>query len=283
MTYRPQVKSPRSGRGHQKTQHDKAKARRDKHFSGRRDADEEDTTPSKDQAVEKTLNSLRGLGSQKFALSPFSQYYDDWLINLRKILSVFESNPSVNADDKFIDERSRILAGIESELVQQRLGDAKLDEKLKILSEKNHLLAKTDADYAAETRELKRKRNAEIENLAKTVSDLEKQLDEVNKIKTSLFGVFSKKAKARKQAEAAAKVTSANKELEMAIQNFAVEQEKLHDDYEKRKQAIIGEVQLLERETEEQDTDNSLQYRQVACESLIEAVNSLLERKTQTN
>ena len=283
MTYRPQVKSSRSGRGHQKTQHDKVKDRKHKHLSGRRDAVEETSTPSKDEAVEKTLKSLRGLGSQNFGLSPFTQYFDDWLINLREVLSVFESSPSVNADDKFMEERSRILAGIEGDLVQKRLEEAEFEERMKIRSDKNHLLAKTDADYASEARELKRKRNTEIENQTKTVSDLEKQLDEISKIKTSFFGVLSKKAKAQKRAETAGKLSSAKKELEMTIHDFAIEQEKLHDEHKRKKQKTIEEIQLLENEIEEKEVDNSLQYRQAACEALIEAVNSLLQRKTQTN
>jgi hypothetical protein len=43
--------------------------------------------------VEKTLGKLHGLGSQKFAVSPFSQYFDDWLLNVREVLSEFESTP----------------------------------------------------------------------------------------------------------------------------------------------------------------------------------------------
>ena len=275
------MKSSRSGRGHQKTQHDKMKGKKQKQLLSHRDAREEISKLTKEEAVEKTLNSLRGLGNQKFALSPFSQYFDDWLVNLREVLSVFESNPLIKADDKFIDKRSRILAGIESELTQERLGEAVLGEELKVRSEKNHLLAEIDTDYAAETREIKWKRNTEIESLRKFVGDLEKELDGISKMKTSFFGSFSKKAKAKKHAETAAKLGSAKKELEMAIQNFAVEQEKLHDEYEKKKQKTIEEVQALEKEIEKQETDNSIQHRQAACESLIEAISEFLGRQTQ--
>jgi len=279
MGFRPQVKSSRSGRGHQKTHHDKTKVRKQRYPSSNRYAGEETNVPTREETVEKTLKMLRSLGNQKFALSPFSQYFDDWLINLREALSVFESNSMVNTDGKFIDERTRILAGIESELIRERLDEAAVRDKLKDRSEKNHLLASIDTEYAAETREVKRKRSAEIENLTKNVSDLEKKLDEISKTKTSFFGSFSKKNKARKQAEVVGKLGSAKKELEMAIQNFAIEQEKIHDEYEKKKQETIIKIQALNTEIEKQETDNSLQYRQATCESLVEALTSFLERK----
>jgi hypothetical protein len=280
MSYRPQVKSSRSGRGHQKTQRDKNK-RKQKHPSGYGDTRDEIALP-KEEAVEKTVNSLRGLGSQKFALSPFSQYFDDWLVNLREILSVFESNPSVSVDDMFINDRSRILAGIEGELNRKRSDETELEKKMKSRSEKNHLLAQLDADYAAETRGIQQKRNVEIENLTKPVSELEKELDETNKMKTSFFGAFSKKAKAQKQAEISGRLSAAKKKLEKTIQNFKVEQEKLHDEYEKKKEKTIRELEFLEKEIKNEEIDTSLEHRQTACESLIDTINEFLRRGTQT-
>jgi len=43
------------------------------------------------EVVDKTINDLNRLGAQLFALSPFSQYFDDWLNSLRQVLSSFES------------------------------------------------------------------------------------------------------------------------------------------------------------------------------------------------
>ncbi|HII85150.1 TPA: hypothetical protein HA273_00875 [Candidatus Bathyarchaeota archaeon] len=244
---------------------------------------EEASELNRKEIVQRTIKSLHGLGNQKFALSPFSSYFDDWLINLRKVLSVFESNPLIGADNDFIKERCRILDRVERELSGKRLDESILKEKTKALSDKNHLLEDTDAVYAAETREIRRKRNSEIEDLTRAISDLEKQFEEISDMKTSFFGGFSKKAKAQKQAEITDRLATTKKELEAAIQNFALEQEKLHDEYEKRKTATITEVQILEKEIEEHEIDNSQPYRQSACESLIEAINMFLGRKTQTS
>ena len=283
MTYRPQVKGSRSGRGHQKTQREKAKAKSQKHRLNPKTGITEQSVPTPAEVVEKTLGSLRGLGNQKFALSPFSEYFDDWLINLRKVLSVFESSPLIGVDEKFTEERQRILADVEGELARKRLEETALEEKAKALSEKNHLLVQIDADYATQLRDVRQKRNNEIQKLTQAVQELENELDQITKTKTSFFGAFTKKAKAKKQAEATEKLTSAKKELEMAIQNFTIEQEKFHDEYEKKKQETIEQVQALEKEITTQETDTSQEQRRAACEALVEAINALLARKPPSN
>jgi hypothetical protein len=97
-------------------------------------------------------------------------------------------------------------------------------------------------------------------------------------MKTRIFSPFSKKAKAQREAEAARKLNSAKSELESVVHSFTVGQEKLHDEYEKRKQAVIEKVRSLEKEGEKLETDGSLEVRRAACEALVNAVNALLQR-----
>ncbi len=278
MGYRSQPRSSRSGRGHQKTAHQKAKARTRKRKLSQ-GAIENKHILEAGEVVDKTIGSLRGLGEQKFAVSPFSQYFDDWLVNLRKILSVFESVPDMSVDEAFVKERSQILGEVEGALARRRLEENASEETRRILSEKNHLLVEADADYATEVREIRQKRNAEIEDLTRNVRKLEDQLNEVSKMKTSFFGSFSKKAKAQKQTEIAEKLTLMKKELEMAIQNFAIEQEQIHDTYEKRKQETMEQVQSLEKKIEKTEIDTSQEFRRQASEALVEAVTAFLKRK----
>jgi hypothetical protein len=62
---------------------------------------EETAEISAKEIADKTISNLSKLGNQIFALSPFSQYYDDWLVNLRQVISEFELNPSVKPDEQF--------------------------------------------------------------------------------------------------------------------------------------------------------------------------------------
>ena len=280
MGYRPQTRSPRNaGRGHQKSQHEKAKARTQKHRAGGKYLPEKQIA-TVEEVVEKTLGSLNKLGNQIFALSPFSQYFDDWLVNLREVLSEFESSPAISADDQFVKERSQTLVDVEGELAEKRLKEAELAETAKTLSENNHLLVQIDEEYAAKTREIGSRNNSKIQHLTQNVQNLEEELDQLKQMKTSFLGAFSKRAKEQKLAIATQKLNSAKSELELTVQNFTVEQEKLHDEYEKKKQAVIEKVQSLEKEVENLETDSSLEARQAACNALVNAVNALIQRKT---
>ncbi len=228
--------------------------------------------------VERTIGDLRNLGNQKFALSPFSQYFDDWLVNLREVLAGFESNPAISVDDQFVNERSQALADIQRGFAEARLREAKLEKAAKDLAENNHLLVEVDAEYAARNRELREKRDREVDRLTKNVHELEEELERIGQMKTSFFG-FTKKAKQKKVAEATQKLNAAKKELELAIQNFAIEQETFHDDYMKKKQDIMAQVRNLEKEIESIETDTSSEVRQRTCETLINYINALLQRK----
>jgi hypothetical protein len=72
---------------------------------------------------------------------------------------------------------------------------------------------------------------------------------------------------------------SAKTNLKSALQSFKVEQERLHDDYEKKKQAEIEEVQRLEKEVEKLDNDTSIPFRRNVAEALADALKALLERQ----
>ncbi len=276
MGYRSQG-GPRRGSGErfQKSSHEKAKPKAQKK-SGVKYAEEEPAL-SAEQIAGKTLSSLTGLGSQTFALSPFSQYYDDWLVNLRQVVSEFESNPAVKADEAFVKDTIQAFGDIEGDLAKNRIREAALEASARELAASNHLLVETDAAYAVQTRELAANRNCDIERFTKNVHDLEEEVAKISQMKTSFFG-FTKKAKAKKQEEANQKLTAAKSEVEVAVENFRVEQEKLHDEYEKKKQALIEKVQSLEKEIANIETDNSAESRQNASAVLANAVTALLKR-----
>ena len=280
MSYRPQTRSSRNfGRGHQKSLHEKTKARREKHQSRNKTFQEENKTATLEESAERTMTSLRRLGSQVFAVSPFSNYFDDWLVNLKEVISEFESKCAENVDEQFAKERLEIFSKVELELGEKRCEEANLEKEIKRRSDANHLLLQLDEEYAAKTREIGPKRNSEIQRLTRNVRDLEEELGRIGRMKTSILGSFSKKAKAQKEADVCQKLSLAKNELGTTIENFKVEQEKLHDDYERKKQSIIVEVGSLEEKIESLEKDNSLGARREASEALAKAVNELLQRK----
>ena len=71
---------------------------------------------------------------------------------------------------------------------------------------------------------------------------------------------------------------AAKNELEIALQNFIAEQEKLHDNYEKKKQEINERVDALHKELERLEVDTSVDVRKAAGDALACAINSLNQR-----
>jgi chromosome segregation ATPase len=267
-----------SGQRFGKSQHNKAKVREHKHREKGAYVREEKPVTT-EMLIEKTLNSLKRLGEQKFAVSPFRQYFDDWLINIEQTLSEFESNPAINVDQEFIKESAQILTEIERELAELKREETALEPCIRELADTNHFLLKLDTDYTTNTRETAARRNTEIQRLTQSVHNLEEELERVKATKTSIIGGLSKKAKAQKIAEANTKLESAKTELEKMAASFRKDQERLHDSYEKNKQATMKRVRELENKIEKLENDNSIAARQATSGALTRAVKALLERQ----
>jgi chromosome segregation ATPase len=258
----------------------KAKGRRQRHRFSDRYLLEKNHVPASEEVVEKTLGRLRRLGSQIFVLSPFNQYFNDWLVNLRDVLSDFELSSAISGDNQFTKECSQILSNVERELEERRRKEAAHDEAIKSLSDNRSLLERIDEEYATKTGEIEGRKNSEIKRVSRNVQGLKEELDRLAQMKTGIFRSISRKDRATKEAEATQRLNSAQSELELAVQNFTAQQEKLRNEYEKRKQPVIEQIRNLQKEIENLEIDGSLEARRTACEALVNAVNALLQRKT---
>jgi len=203
-------------------------------------------------------------------------------LRLKSVLSEFESNRALNVDEEFVKESSQVIADVELKLAERRCEEAVLEKATRRLADQNHLLVQIDTEYASATHKLASKRNSEIQRLTRRVHDFEEELEETRLTKASIFSPFARRARSHKTAEVGRKLDAAKSELKSVVKAFEVEQEKLHDEYEKRKQVVIEKVRSLEKEVEKLETDGSLEARRAACEALVNAVNALLQRKTLT-
>ena len=136
----------------------------------------------------------------------------------------------------------------------------------------------TDKEYAEKTRELSFKRNAEVQRLSHEILELEDDVASQEEIKISFFKPMARRRAAEKLAQTKQSLKSTKNELEVALQSFTAEQEKLHDIYEKKKQEITERVDSLHKELEKLETDTSIDTRQAACNALANAINALIQR-----
>jgi chromosome segregation ATPase len=230
------------------------------------------------EVTEQTINSISKLGNQVFALSPFSQYFDDWLLNLRNELTEFESNPAIKVDEQFMRERAQIFLDVEAALAEKRLVEATLTKEAKALEENNHKIADANKEYSEKSRELSNKRNVEIQKLSNEVHQLEDDLASQQNIKLGFFKFKEKRLATQKLAQTNQDLKTAKNKLEVTIESFKAEQDKLHDNYERQKQELFAISDSLHKQLEKLETDASTQARQLACNDLVQAINALMQR-----
>lgn len=64
------------------------------------------------------------------------------------------------------------------------------------------------------------------------------------------------------------------------MMEFSEAKEKLREEFERKRKPVVEQVKECQKKTETVETDSSLEDRWFACEALIDAVNTFLQRKT---
>jgi len=238
-----------------------------------------------EEAANNTLNSLRRLGSQRFALAPFHEHFDRWFRNLRITLSEFESNPSVKVDDQFTKECSQVLSDIDSVLKEKRLKEASLQESIRIVNQKildlRVLLTRTEREFASKAKEITESKERAVKPIASRLGALGEELSRIVRMKTSLFSRVLKSG-ARKESEATQQLNSTKRELAAIEQSFAAEHGRLRDEYGRRREQLLDQIANHQREIKSLEAssqvDDALEVRRAACDALINVVNAFLRR-----
>jgi DNA repair exonuclease SbcCD ATPase subunit len=278
MSFKHQTGSRKgSSKQFSKTAHEK-KSKEKKQRAGAKYLQEETPQATTPQVAERTINSLGKLGSQIFALSPFSQYFDDWLLNLRQLISEFEANPTILSDEQFERERMQIIQDVEGALAEKRIQESNLTDEAKALADVNHKIADADREYTDETKELSNKRNSEVQRLSNKIRELEDTISATEEAKFGFFQFKEKKQNQEKLVRTQHELKANRTQLETSLASFTAEQEKLHDSYQKHKQDLSEESDHLHKKLEKLETDTSAEARQTACNALAESINSLLKR-----
>jgi len=243
---------------------------------------DEKPAPTREEVRDRTVKKLQILGNQRFALPPFHENFDRWLMNLREVISEFESNTAIKVDGRFREESSKAISEIELDLDNRRLKESSADEAIRNLIDTKKLLEVIEDEYVQKTKEVRRRRDQEVKHASNKVDALKAELDRTARMRTGIFRAISRRHRAEKEAEANQRLISARRELEVITQSYTAEQERLRGEYERRKQSILeqrrnypGDPELLENESR---TDGSLEARRATCETLVNAVNALLMR-----
>lgn len=135
-----------------------------------------------------------------------------------------------------------------------------------------------EVNYGVLNRDFESKEKSTIEDLIKNVKCLEDELVKIQQIKT--LNPIKIIANDKRRVEITEELNAAKEKLALAVQNDAVKQEKIRDEYEKKKETTMQKMQSLEKEIEIKRIDGSLEARREATKALARAVKSLIQRNT---
>ena len=227
-----------------------------------------------------TLKRLHTLGNQKFGSSPYSQHFKRWLANVESVLAEFESHPDIGTDDLFVKECADTVAEIKQQLENRRKRETTIDQEIKYLSDCKSHLQQINYEYVEALRAWRNQKSGQTKRLNSEIIHLKKEQDKVIRLKTGFFRGISKKERERKELEIIQKLNDKQNELELQILNFNSEQIKLQEEYYANREPLIEQIKYFRKIVREVEIDASLEDRWFACEALVDAINSLLQRKT---
>jgi hypothetical protein len=281
MGYQPRIKSPKGAiHVYKKTLREKRKDRKRVGKGTAKPIWEEKQPATEREVSELTLKQLHTLGSQKFGSSPFSEHFDRWLTNITVVLDEFKSHPNIGADDQFLNECAQIFSSIKDQLEVIRRKETALDQELNNLSDWRTRLKQIKEEYATLTGAIKGQRNRETKSLYKVINRLKKEQDEVIRMKTGFFHGVSRKKREQKEMVIVKELSDKQTELELVMLDFSAKQKELKSEYDKKKEPVLEEIKKFRRIFQTLETDSSLEERWFACEALIDAINSFLQRKS---
>jgi len=280
MGYQPRVKSPRGAiHGYNKSLREKRKDRKRVHRRVGRPILEEKLTTTEREVSDHTLKRIHTLGIQKFGSSPFSEHFDRWLANATVVLEEFKSHPNIGVDDQFVTECSQIIYGIKHKLEDIRRRETALDQELNNLSDWRSRLKQINKEYATLTGTIKAQRNRQIRRLYTDINRLKKEQDKIIRMKTGFFRGVSRKKREKKEIEITQELNDKQSELELVMLDTSVKQKELRANYYEKRDPVLEEIKKFRGIIHTLETDGSLEERWFACEALIDAINSFLQRK----
>ena len=277
MGYQPRIKSPRGAvHGYRKPLRER---RKDKKTAHSRLTLEEKHAATEREISEGTLKRLHTLGNQKFGSSPFSEHFDRWLMNVETVLCEFESHPNISVDEKFVRERTETLANIKLRLENRFRREASIEQEMKNLAYCKSLLEQLNTEYLTSAAAIKAQKNTEIKRLHTSIGHLKRNQDEVIRMKTGFFRGVSNKDREQREIAVAQELNDKQTELELVILDLKGKQKQLREDYERKREPVVEQIKHFKKIIRNLETDGSLEERWFACEGLIDAVNTFLQRR----
>jgi len=270
---------PRKNQPNEKSGYGKFHLEKNKKHKRQNSPPEEKRVLTQKEAAEVTLKRLHTLGNQKFGASPFSEHFGRWLQNVEAVIEEFTFHSDVGSDDQFQSETREALDMVKRQLEDRKRAEQLINQDAGEIAKFREQLKNVEWEYAVKATALKARKRRETKRLTVEIERLKREQDMIIRVKTGFFRFTSKRKREEKEAQIVQELNGKQTELELALLDFAAEQKELKDTYDQKREPVAKQIRTLQKIIGVSETDGSLEERWFACEALIDALNSYLQRK----
>jgi len=248
---------------------------------------QEETPIDPSQVSSRTLNALEHLGTQRFALPPFSEHFERWIKDVEAVLTEFETELPNIADQPYRVTVQNVLPTLREALRKQV--DAEKDtsgEASKLLHELSACeleLSKLEHEYGTQTNEARKRHERALGKLRGEIDSLDKRRLKLLRQRPSIFERVLHRSSTKLEQSTSAlqskrtdfdhKGTLLQHELDELRANYEVKRGHLRE----HQQSLKAKLAEFNRNT----SNDALEARNAACQELCRAVAHAVDRSSK--
>jgi hypothetical protein len=248
--------------------------------------DEKQVSPRDVAAM--TLNAVDHLGTQRFALPPFSSHFERWLVDLQSLLEEFKNRIPQAADETFsrqIDQRmNEIRTSLSEQTYKETKKSSQAAELHKKFSECDLKLSQLDREYKNDTHELRRQHAKSDQKLQSEIDALDRKRLQILRKKTNFLQRILQKPQITVQGTDAALETSKDR-LRKSDASFSETLQRRRSDYLMKRQRLANEVSSLRQQIQDSSEnmgDDALESRRASCREIRLIIEEAMRRTENT-
>jgi chromosome segregation ATPase len=233
------------------------------------------------------LNAVDHLGTQRFALPPFAEHFQRWLTDLQSLLDEFRMRIPEAADTQFQERVRETLKNLQDNLSKRSQTERLTsDERNKLHQELSQLeldLSKLERTYRSKLNELRFNHDRSNRKLHEEIDTLDKKRLQIIRKKPTIFQRITRRPKSGLESTSAELETKKTR-LRDDHQTFERLLQNSRDEYTKKRQKLVGEIDLLKQKIEacRETEDDALETRKQACQQIHAIIDRAMTKITST-
>ena len=237
----------------------------------------------------RVLNALDHLGTQRFALPPFSEHLERWIKDVRALLAEMETELPEAANQPYRENSERILSEAQQALRKRIDAEKENSEELSKLHQEltscELELSNLQHEYKTRTHEARRGHERSLEKIQDEIDSLDKQRLKLLRKRPSIVDRILHRPRNKLEESMRALET---KKTDMGGKQRTLKQnlDKLRAEYETSRKQMIERQESLKARFAEYKTnipDDALDIRNQTCRELGRAVAEAIGRLSNAN